>query len=406
MVARKIVLLLAFSCLTAFATTPTIAQITPTNVGGEPELGIHMGGFMLYPSLDTSGQYNDNVFAVNAGQKSDFSWDVHPALKLESTWTHYLLAFNAEYDLHRYDTLTQENTDNFLFGGNTQFDLGSDTQFTAASQYARLSELPGNTNVVTNAAKPTNYFRWDNTADVKHVFDRLQIDIGGEFTTLRFQNTPAVGGGTIFSVDRNRDVANAFVDAGWQFSPGYQAFARVSWDQRDYEFLVSKFRDSNGYQADAGVRVQLSHLVDGQAYLGYIKENYKAPLTSIGGFDFGAQLHWSATRLTDVTLDVHRSIEETDQLGASGYFSTVATLGVTHQLSRSVTLNANVGYNNNDYHGVVRNEDIVNASVGVDYHFRPQVHLVADYQYNTRDSNVPGTNYSQNIVEAHLKLAL
>ncbi|MEI9995405.1 MAG: outer membrane beta-barrel protein [Rhizomicrobium sp.] len=388
------------------ARTATAQQIAPTNVGPESELGIHLGGFMLYPSLDLSGQYNDNVFAVDTGAKSDVSWDVHPALRLESTWTHYLVVLKAEYDLRRFDTLTQENTDNYLFGGETKFDLGSDTQFDATSEYARLSELPGNTNVTTNAAKPTNYFRWNNAADIKHVFDRLQVDIGGAYTTLRFQNTPAVGGGTLFEVDRNRDVASAYLDLGYQFSPGYQVFARANWNQRDYELAVFKFRNSTGYQADAGVRVQLSHLVDGQAYVGYLQQDYKAPLTNIGGVDYGAQLHWSATRLTDVTLDVHRSIEETDQVGATGYFATVASLDVSHALTRSVTLNANVAYTNNDYHGVVRNEDIYTAGFGIDYHFRPQIHLVADYQYNTRDSNVPGTNYSQNIVEAHLRLAL
>jgi hypothetical protein len=405
MFARKVALVLALIGAPLVASAPAMAQMTPTNTGDQSELGIHMGGFMLYPTLDVSGQYNDNVFAVDTGAKSDFSWDVHPGLRLESTWTHYLIALTAEYDLRRYDSLTQEDTDNYLFGANTQIDLGSDSQLTAKTEYARLSELPGNTNVTTNAAKPTNYFRWDSAADVKHVFDRLQLDVGGEYTTLRFQNTPAVGGGTILEVDRNRNVAGVFADAGWQFSPGYQAFGRVTWNDRSYELTVSKFRDSDGYEADAGVRVQLSHLVDGQFYLGYLQQNYKA-LTDVGGLDFGAQLHWSATRLTDVNLTASRSIEETDEAGAIAYFDSQVELDVTHQLTRSVTLNAGVMYNNDDYRGVVRNEDIFGATVGVDYHFRPEVHLVADYRYTTRDSNVPGTNYGQNIVEAHLKLAL
>ena len=35
-------------------------------------LGIHMGGFYLFPSLRNSLSYNDNVFATDTGEKSDF----------------------------------------------------------------------------------------------------------------------------------------------------------------------------------------------------------------------------------------------------------------------------------------------------------------------------------------------
>ncbi len=153
------------------------------------------------------------------------------------------------------------------------------------------------------------------------------------------------------------------------------------------------------------MRVQLTHLIDGQAYVGYIQQDYKA-LNDIGGVDFGASLHWSATRLTDVKLEVDRSIEETDEVGAVGYFATAVSLNVAHQISRSVTLSANADYTNNDYKGVVRNEDVYGGGLSLDYHFRPQVHLIVDYQYTTRDSNIPGTDYSQNVVEARLRLAL
>ena len=103
---------------------------------------------MLYPTLDVSGQYNDNVFAVNTGAQSDFSWDVHPGVRLESTWTHYLVALTAEYDLRRYDTLTQEDTDNYLFGANTQLILN---RFTG--QMMKSKPKPASTRVTARALK-------------------------------------------------------------------------------------------------------------------------------------------------------------------------------------------------------------------------------------------------------------
>jgi hypothetical protein len=396
----------ALCIFVAVSVNPAKAQImTPVNTGPEPELGIHLGGFMFYPTLDVSGRYNDNVLAVNTGAQSDFSYDVHPQFDLESTWTHYLLALKAQYDLHQYDKLSSQNTSNYLLSGEARFDIGVDSQFDATSEYDRMSELPGNTNVTTNAAKPTTYFRWNSAADFKHVFNRLQVDLGGSYTTLRFRNTPAVGGGTIFEVDRDRDVSVGYFDLGYQFSPGYQIFARGTWNERDYRLVVSNFRNSSGYEAVAGLRTQITHLIDGQVYVGYLSQDYKA-FSTVAGLDYGLQLNWAVTRLSTITADISRSIEETDEIGASSYFATIASLGVTHALTRTVTLNANVSYTNNDYRGVTRNEDIYSASAGLDYELTPHFHVGADYRYTTRSSNVAGTNYNQNMVEARVRLAL
>ena len=385
--------------------TPGNTGITPINTGPESELGIHLGGFMLYPTLDVGGQYNDNVLAVNTGAQSDFSYDIRPMLDLESTWTHYLLALKAQYDLHQYEKLTAQNTDNYFFSGQTQFDLGSSSQLDASSEYDRLSELPGNTNVTSNAAKPTTYFRWNSAADFKHVFNRLEVDLGGDYTTLRFENTPAVGGGTILEVNRNRDVSDGYLDLGYQFSPGYQIFARGTWNERDYSLAISNFRNSSGYEAVTGLRAQITHLIDGQVYVGYLSQDYKT-FSTVAGLDYGLQLNWAVTQLSTITANVSRSIEETDELGASSYFATTASFGLAHKLTRSVTLNADVSYTNNDYRGVTRNEDIYSASAGLDYELTPHFHVAADYQYSTRSSNVSGTNYNQNLAEVRVRLAL
>lgn len=405
MFGRDVTLAVCSLVLVAAASVPAWAAITPVNTGPAPETGIHMGGFMLYPELTVGGQYNDNVFAVNTGAQSDVSLDVHPSLRLDSTWSHLLISLKAQYDMTRYNKLSQQDTDDYLGRFETKFDLDADTQLDATTEFGHFSELPGNTNITANAAQPTEYNRWNSTIGIKHVFNRLQIDVGGDFTTLRYSNTPAVGGGFIFSSDRNRDVADAYADLGYSFGRGTQVFTRATWNQRDYSLLVSKFRNSSGFEVVGGIRLELTNLISGQAYVGYLQQDYKT-LSSIGGFDYGAQFDWFVTRLTTVSIDVHRSIEETDQVGGVGYFATGASLSVMHQLTRSVTLEANVEYTNNDYRGVSRNEDIVSASVGAKYHFMPQLTLGLDYTHSTRDSNVPGTNYSQNRVELGLKLAL
>ena len=380
--------------------------ITPVNTGPAPDTGILLGGWVLFPKLSAGGGYNDNVFAVENGAQDDFVYSVQPSLDLETTWTHYLLTFRAQYDLEHYARFTSENQDDYLFSGEFKFDVDAATQVDTNSEYARLTEARGNTNLSASAAKPVNYDRWYNSFDVSHEFNRLMVELDGTYTTLRFSNVPAIGGGTVIEVDRDRDVGTLAAEIGYEVSPDYTMFARGNIDERSYRLVSSQFRNSHGYQADVGVRLGLTNLIVGQAYIGYLQEDHRSPLGTVAGLDAGAQLDWSPTELWKVTLSGYRSVEETDELGATAYLASTAALLVTHSLTERVTLNAGVSYANDDYKGLTRNEDIVGATFGASYALTRNFSLTGDYQYTNRSSNLVGGSYSQNLVEARAQLAL
>jgi hypothetical protein len=380
-------------------------SIVPVNTGPAPETGIHAGGFMVYPTLDTAGQFNDNVFAVNAGAKSDYSLDLHPGVYVASTWTNFLLGFNAQYDWHAYDRYTSQNTTNYLFNVEAKADLGERSQIDLVSEYDRLDELPGNTNITANAAEPTTYFRWNNTADFVKEFSAFQLGLGGFYTTFRFEDTPAVGGGIIDEEQRNRDNAGGYVDLAYSLTQSYQIFARGTYNTRDYTETVSDFRNSTGYEADAGVRTALTSLISGEAYLGYISQDYKG-FSTVSGADYGLQLNWNVTPLDTVVANTSRSIQEADEVGASSYFETDAALGLNHSLSHTVMLNLQFLYTNNDYQGVPRQENIYSVGAGADYELTPHFHLAAQYRYSTRSSNIAVSDYSQNLIEIRARLAI
>jgi hypothetical protein len=389
------------------APTAGSTGIEPVNTGPEPDTGILLGGWMLFPKLNVGGIYNDNVFAVPNNTKQDFIFEAEPSVDLETTWTHYLIALRAEDDLQQYAKYTSENLNDYLFSGEFKFDLGADTQVDANSEYARLTEVRGDTNLTSGAAKPTNYDRWYNSLNIEQAFSQFIVQLNGSYTTLRFFNVPAIGGGTIIEDDRDRNVSTAALDLGYNFDSNTQMFARATWDERDYTLASFDFRNSHGYQADVGMRLNLTSLIVGQAYVGYLQEDYQPPLVhDIGGLDYGAQLDWYPTDLTTVDLAGYRSIEETDQVGATAYLANTAALNVTHSLTQAITLNAGISYANNDYKGVTRVENIYAAVVGVDYGLTAHLHLTGDYTYTHRASDVAGADYGQNVVEIHARLAI
>jgi hypothetical protein len=72
-------------------------------------------------------------------------------------------------------------------------------------------------------------------------------------------------------------------------------------------------------------------------------------LPGVDGWSMGAGLQWTPTYLTSVYGRIDSSIEETTSQYSSGYFRTLYSLRVDHELMRSLQLSAFVSFSDNDY---------------------------------------------------------
>jgi uncharacterized protein (PEP-CTERM system associated) len=107
-----------------------------------------------------------------------------------------------------------------------------------------------------------------------------------------------------------------------------------------------------------------------------------------------------------VTFRAQRSIQETTQLNASGYFSTSGGVSVDHELRRNVILSAGFNYTNNDYQGISREDDVTTARLGARYLLNRNLYLSGGYNYTARDSSVAGADYDDNVVMLRLSTQL
>jgi hypothetical protein len=153
-----------------------------------------------------------------------------------------------------------------------------------------------------------------------------------------------------------------------------------------------------------GLALELTGKLTGNARIGYQSQNYDDPkLSTISGVAGGLTLKWTPTGLTTVTSDVTRSINETTQVGSTGFFSTAFTTTVEHELLRNLTFSAQGGYTYNEYIGgnfpnPARTESVYLASVGAKYLLNRYLFANTSYQYNNRQvQNVAGVNYDSNI---------
>jgi len=111
---------------------------------------------------------------------------------------------------------------------------------------------------------------------------------------------------------------------------------------------------------------------------------------------------WNVTRLTTLTLNASRAVNTTNpSIGnGTGYLTSVGALNVDHELLRNVLLNANVGYEIDEFQGLSRTDNVFTAGAGVKYLVNRNLYLGGTYTYQQRSSTgtAAGSPYAQSIV--------
>ncbi len=138
----------------------------------------------------------------------------------------------------------------------------------------------------------------------------------------------------------------------------------------------------------------LGATAQGSIGVGYTQRDYAdSRLSDANGIAADAQLTWTPTRRSTVTLSLNRDVRETTQLGASGVITSIAELGGSYSVLRNLSLNANVSYAQLDFDGAGRTDNIYGIGFGADWSITRHFALQPGYSFDVRDSDVAGLGY-------------
>lgn len=359
--------------------------------------GLPLGAFRIYPKLGLLGGYDTNILATDSNKLSAGRITVAPAVLVESQWSRHSLSFASFLESRLYPEESRQDFLDWGFGSKGRLDLQSTTDFSASANYQRLTEDRSGVDVVLAAPKPSNYGQADVSGVFTHRFDQLTASIGGSYTDLDYR--------TDNQKYRDRGIARGEAQLGYMFSPGYSAFVRASFNNRDYRHgstvnVGNPKQNSDGYQVVGGVSSELTNLIVGEAYVGYLDQNYdSSAFRDVDGVSFGAKLTWFATHLTTITVNTARDVVDSTQTGAGGILYTTAGFGVEHDLLESLKLSGDFEYYNGDYEGIPRTDDGFRVSAGVRYFLNRYVHIDVRYRFDNRDSNFAGQDFTRNQID-------
>jgi len=397
--------------------TPTYIGMTPENVGVMDRLrpeydskGIPLGGFRLFPTLDLAASYDDNVFRLPTAQ-SDYFFTISPTLRLQSQWGRHSLELYCGSSTYEYSKFSGENLTDWKVGADGRLDISRAMMFSANAYYGEFHELWSAPNNLLFQASPNRYYQTHADVETAYQPNRLGIGFGGSYDRFAWLNTPEIGGGTLYNYDRNESDYQVYGKVFYDFSPGYSGFMRVTYDTRQFQLMFDRSgwdRSSHGYRVDAGLDLQISHLLAGEVFVGYLDQrfarNVAQPLPDLSGLDYGAQLDWYATPLLTLHLTGSRQLADVVIDGASLADNKTIALSADYELRRNIIVQLFASYTDSRFVGTIRDDTYPGAGVGVKYLINRYLSAGINYFYSERSTNIPGLQYNDNTISIDLTL--
>ncbi len=366
-----------------------------------PSRGVDLGPFTLYPELQVAEFYDNNIFATKTNERNDFVTVISPQIYLGSNWSGSSLNFQAHTDVTRYDQHTSEDSTDYWFSSEGQYDLSDSTNVFGGALYGQWHEDRELPDEVIGGLKPTIYHELRGYGGVSHKIGATTVKAGGTWERLIFDDTP-IAGGTFLNGDRDRDHITAGVRTSYRLDPTFEPYIDASFDNRDYKLSLDQFgfhRDSQGYRLFAGTTVNVSKVVAGEVYGGYMRQNYDdAALSDVSVPGFGGNVRWAITGNLLFSAWVDRSIQETTIVGASSYVYTGTGATLDYDITKALVFTLRGAFGRSTFQGVTRADNDYDTGFGVRYNFTDNLYVATDYRFQRRISNASAFDYSRHQV--------
>jgi hypothetical protein len=360
-------------------------------------LGVRAGSFLIFPKIELGTTYDDNVFATENNKEGDFIFQILPTITAQSDFSRHQLRFSAGADVGRYADQTSENYIDYFVTGAGRYDISGDSSVRANVAYRQLHEDRGDPDSPNVASEPIEFTRTNAELAYQQRFNRVTGRIGIGAENENYDDVASITGTTLDQDNRDRWAYSATGQVGYDLYPGYQPFLRFTYTRTEYDEGTPK-PNSDNYEAVVGTTLDLTSLLTGEIFIGYLARNYDEEIfKNFSGLAYGMKLDYAVTQLTSITGNIERGVDEGFGVAPNPRDRTTFRFGVDHELLRNVVLSAVAQYQMDDYQNTSQQDDFYLLQAGATYNINRNFYLRGTYSYTTRDSNFPGEDYDRNL---------
>lgn len=350
-------------------------------------LGIRAGAFMVQPQTTLGIIYSDNVFAADDDEESDFITTISPSVSIDSGWSRHALGIDLATTAGIYADNSSENFVDTSIAVAGRLDVRRETAIQAQVSFARNHEERGDPNTLLENDEPAIFTVASGEAFVLHGSGRISVRAGASVQQFRYSEVDLVGGGSITQDERNNRRFEVSGRVSYELRPEVIPFVEVAYNVRDFfeQDANPVDRDSDGIRVGIGTGVILPGNFNGEVFAGWLEQDVDEEGRDISDVWFGGQVDWEVTRLTSLSANLTRTIEESVDPNVTGITQTDFTGTIDHELRRNVRLGGFLGVIDQQFEGADFDDQFFEYGARVEYLWNR--HLDAEFRVSRKDRN-------------------
>ena len=367
----------------AITAHPTVLSRQQSDYQGS---GIRIGSFVIRPNLQESAGYETNVLARPKPTGSPIL-ETNFAVEAASDISRVNVRAQLGVDDVRYFDLPRQSYTNWNALLSGSYEIGRDL-VSAQYSHAKLVQTARDLDVPQLLDQAIDYSVDSGRLAYRANFNRLSVTPAVDLAAYAYSNG-SVGGQPFRQDYRDRTLVTPGLTLAYEVSPGRSVVLVVRNTIGSYARTQQGLprRDYNDTAVLAGFDYDATGLIRVRALAGYETRNFNASTyRSIQSPIAELSAIWTPTRLTTLTANVARRIQDSTEDTLAATTQTSARLRLDHEYLRNVLLLANAGIANDAYQGG-GGQTLYLFGGGVTYLLNRRVGLTATYDFIARQKN-------------------
>ena len=357
-------------------------------------MGVHNGGFTIYPRLVIAAETIDNVYATPT-KKADTAEVLTPSVTAQSNWGRHNLTLSARLDQTLYNHYKTEDTTAWVLQGNGRIDVHGESYINIGADLQHQFEARGSEVSQINTVHPVSYNTQGLYIRGLYGEDRLRGSLDATYRGYQYQNQDDTAGNPVYEDLRDFRDASLAGRLDYALTPDEAVFAKLTYTNSDYQHgtmnssALNDKRNSNDYNALVGGNFDITGVARGEVGVGYVDRKYQSIyFKEVSGLSVAAKVEYFPTQLLTLTLVAQRQVNDSSFSTSGGYFQNTVSGEADYELRRNIILSGAAGYERDQFPGLSRNDNVWNGQLQGRYFLTREVGLGAKLSYVKRDSNV------------------
>lgn len=359
--------------------------------------GVRAGMFFMYPSVNITSTFDDNIFRSARSPESDLRTVVAPGVRVKSNLPRHALDMSLSGRIVTFLENSDQNYEDYTarLSGALHFDHAHTI---SASLISRLAhEERGDLTAPLAAAEPVPVYHNRASFGITRDVGRLYGTLSGHVERFDFKDVTASDGSHLDQDYRDTDTYGVQLKTGYRISPGFEVLGAVSAKRIQNSGQGIWDFDGNNFDIRGGVGFEVGPLLNFEVLAGVGQRDYDDPnketlTTSV----FGGQVEWLPTRRMTVRGKASRYIADSPDADGGTYITSHVGIEADYEIYHNIIAHGGLGFASSEFTYSDREDDTFSASLGIEYLMSKNVHLSAGYQYLQNDSTLADRDTTNN----------